>query len=139
MKIYIDVDNTICYTNDTDYSKSTPNLDNIKKVNELFENNIIIMWTARGTISEINWFDVTYNQLKKWNVNFHELRMGKPNFDILIDDRVLNSIYHWNDRNQLAIDFKFLDLIYEEVLKNLSDKLNSIHKTNFSKRYWRIL
>ncbi|MDB9976112.1 LIC12162 family protein [Candidatus Thioglobus sp.] len=49
------------------------------------------------------------------------------------------SNYHWNDRNQLAIDFKFLDLIYEEVLKNLSDKLNSIHKTNFSKRYWRIL
>lgn len=99
MKIYIDIDNTICFTNSKDYSQSKPNYDNIKKVNELYENNTIIMWTARGTMTGINWFEITYNQLKEWNVKFHELRMGKPAFDILIDDRVLNSIYHWNDKN----------------------------------------
>jgi sialic acid synthase len=99
MKIYIDIDNTICFTNSNDYSQSKPNYENIKKVNELYENNTIIMWTARGTMTGINWFEITYNQLKEWKVKFHELRMGKPAFDILIDDRVLNSIYHWNDKN----------------------------------------
>ena len=41
--------------------------------------------------------------------------------------------YHWNDRNQLAVDYKYLDSIYEETLANLVEKLNSVHKTNYSK------
>ena len=99
MKIYVDIDNTICNTNGMEYEKSTPIIENIEKVNSLFINHIIIMWTARGTLSNNNYFELTYNQLKKWGVKFNELRMGKPAFDLLIDDKALNSIDHWNNEN----------------------------------------
>ena len=32
----------------------------------------------------------TKKQLKKWKVRYHELIMGKPSYDILIDDKSLN-------------------------------------------------
>lgn len=99
MKIYVDIDNTICNTNGMEYEKSTPIIENIEKVNSLFINHTIIMWTARGTLSNNNYFELTYNQLKKWGVKFNELRMGKPAFDLLIDDKALNSIDHWNNEN----------------------------------------
>ena len=38
MKIYVDIDNTICETIDTDYSRAVPIKKNIKKINNLFEN-----------------------------------------------------------------------------------------------------
>ena len=37
--------------------------------------------------------------IKKWGVKFNELRMGKPAYDLFIDDKALNSIYHWNNEN----------------------------------------
>ena len=99
MKIYVDIDNTICNTTNMDYENSTPIFENIEKVNSLFENNTIVMWTARGTLSNNNYFELTLSQLKKWGVKFNELRMGKPAFDLLIDDKALNSIYHWDNKN----------------------------------------
>ena len=51
MKIYVDIDNTICYTNEGDYPNSKPNYVNISKVNKLYEDHTIIMWTARGTMT----------------------------------------------------------------------------------------
>ena len=56
MKIYVDIDNTICSTNGMEYENSTPIIENIEKVNVLFENHTIIMWTARGTLSNKNYF-----------------------------------------------------------------------------------
>ena len=102
MKIYVDIDKTICYLekNNHEYSEALPLVKNIEKVNKLYdEGHEIIMWTARGTMTGINWFQITYNQLIKWNVKFHELRMNKPAFDILIDDKALNSIYNWNKKD----------------------------------------
>lgn len=99
MKIYVDIDNTICSTNGMEYENSTPIIENIEKVNVLFENNTIIMWTARGSLSNNNYFELTYNQLKNWGVKFNELRMGKPAYDLLIDDKALNSLEHWNNEN----------------------------------------
>jgi len=91
--IYIDIDDTICSTpKDKDYSKAMPIKENIEKANKLFgEGNIIIYWTARGSVTGIDWRDITEKQLKKWKVKYHELKFGKPNFHILIDDRVLNT------------------------------------------------
>ena len=53
--------------------------------------------------SNTNWYLVTVEQLKRWNVKYHELRMGKPAYDILIDDRVLNSVMHWTEENVYKI------------------------------------
>jgi len=111
MRIYIDIDNTICHTNGMEYDKSEPLIDNIYKVNNLYDKGYnITMWTARGSLSNINFFEITYNQLIKWNVKFHELRMGKPAFDLLIDDKALNSLWDWKTNsieNALHILIKF--------------------------------
>ena len=47
--------------------------------------------------------------------------------------------YHWNNRKKLYKDYHFLSDIYEEFLTILSKELNTIHKKNNSKEYWRIL
>ena len=39
-------------------------------------------------------FQLTTNQLKKWQVKYHKLIMGKPSYDLIIDDL---SIYFKNN------------------------------------------
>lgn len=94
MNIYVDIDDTIChYTNpDLNYNNALPYKDRIDKINKLYDDgNTITYWTARGTKTGINWFNITYNQLIKWGCKFHELRMGKPAYDLFIDDKNINS------------------------------------------------
>jgi len=93
MIIYVDIDNTITKTIGMNYLNARPNYDNIAKVNKMFEmGHTIVMWTARGTLSNKNYFHLTYEQLVMWGVRFHELRMGKPAFDLFIDDKAINAI-----------------------------------------------
>ena len=47
--------------------------------------------------------------------------------------------YHWDDRERLYSDYKYMNALYERVLKDLSSKLNQIHGLEYSSRYWRIL
>lgn len=92
MKIYIDIDNTICNSPDTmDYTKSTPIQKNIDKANKLYDDgHEITYWTARGMISGLNWRKLTRKQLKNWNVKYHKIKFKKPPFDLFIDDKVIN-------------------------------------------------
>jgi CMP-N-acetylneuraminic acid synthetase len=100
MIIYIDIDNTIFKTIGTNYNNSTPIENNISKVNYLFDKgHTIIMWTARGTLLNKSFFNLTYTQLTKFGVKFNELRMGKPAYDLLIDDKSINSIWDWNNNS----------------------------------------
>ena len=89
MKIYVDIDNTICKTEGTDYKSAMPIKSNIEKINNLFdEGHEIIYWTARGSVTKINYFDLTSKQLKTWNCKFHKLSVGeKPYYDLLICDK----------------------------------------------------
>lgn len=101
MIIYVDIDDTICTNTDKylDYSKSLPIRNRIKRINELFDQgHTIIYWTARGTRTGINWFNVTLRQLKLWGCKFHELRMNKPAYDLFIDDKNINSDTYFNDK-----------------------------------------
>lgn len=94
MIIYVDIDDTICYRNNKtlDYQDSIPYLERICKINKLYdEGHTIIYWTARGTLTQKNWFQITYDQLITWNAKFTELRMGKPVYDLFIDDKNINS------------------------------------------------
>jgi hypothetical protein len=96
MRIMVDIDDTICYYDDGlekgNYALANPYLDRIAKINKLYdEGNIIIYWTARGSVTQINWFTLTYNQLKDWGCKFHELRMNKPAYDLFIDDKNVES------------------------------------------------
>lgn len=47
--------------------------------------------------------------------------------------------YIWDDRVQLYSDYEFLSEIYERLLLQLGAKLNEIHGTCHSDKYWRIL
>lgn len=99
MIIYVDIDETICKTPDNrDYNKSTPIYQRIKHVNSLYEKGYtIIYWTARGTGSGIDWRDVTEKQFQEWNVKYHELKFGKPEYGLFIDDKNINSKRFFND------------------------------------------
>ena len=74
------------------YKESTPIKGRIDKVNKLYEQgNKIIIDTARGSTSGIDYYDLTFNQLNKWNCKFHILRTGlKFPSDFYIDDKAIN-------------------------------------------------
>ena len=93
MIIYIDIDETICISPpDRNYPKAIPIEENIKKANDLYDaGNTIIYWTARGTGSGIDWEEATRKQFAKWGVKYHDLKFGKPIYDLFIDDKNMNT------------------------------------------------
>ena len=99
MIFYVDIDETICNSsNDQNYSMAIPAFDRIKKINDLYnQGNTIIYWTARGTGSGIDWREVTEKQFKDWGVKYHELKFGKPIYDLFIDDKNINSERFFNN------------------------------------------
>lgn len=102
-KIYcIDLDDTICFPNHdfkdafNKYYKAAPNVDVIKKINELYDSgNKIIIFTARRMLT----FDGDLKKIKKdvekitidWlsqnSVKYSELLFGKPYADYYVDDK----------------------------------------------------
>jgi len=97
MKVFIvDIDGTICsqtlsINGKKDYKSAKPNKNRIKVINNLFDNgNEIHYWTARGSVSGIDYSELTKNQLQKWACKFTSLRVGdKPHYDIWIDDKAI--------------------------------------------------
>lgn len=88
----VDIDNTICISNGSDYANSQPLADRIARINELYDQgNKVIYWTARGGNSGIDWTDKTHSQLAAWGCKYDEIRMGKPVYDIWVDDKAINS------------------------------------------------
>ena len=90
MKIFVDIDETICiYVDERYYPHAVPIQENINKINKLYdEGHEITYWTARGSTTGIDWLDITNNQLKKWGCKHHELSVGKkPHYDLLICDK----------------------------------------------------
>jgi hydroxymethylpyrimidine pyrophosphatase-like HAD family hydrolase len=93
MIIYVDIDNTICKTNNSDYTNSIPLQENIDIINNLFDKgHTIIYWTARGGNSKKDYTELTKTQLLKWNCKYTELKMNKPSYDIFIDDKALTNV-----------------------------------------------
>lgn len=93
MIIRVDIDETICITPDHPriYEKASPILNNIKKINDLYDQgHTVIYWTARGSRSGIDWYQLTKSQLDEWGAKYHELKCDKPYYDILIDDKAIS-------------------------------------------------
>ena len=88
-----DVDKTICQTFGNDYPHSIPNYNVIKLINKLYEDgNVIKIFTSRGMKSGIDWKELTLKQLDAWGVNYTELIMTKPSYDVIVDDKA-RSLY----------------------------------------------
>ena len=88
----IDIDGTICTKTNSDYHSCEPIKENIEIFNDLYDKgNEIHYWTARGAISGQNWDDLTIEQLNKWRVAYTSISMGKPHYDVWIDDKAHNA------------------------------------------------
>lgn len=88
----VDIDGVIAsLTVNNDYALATPLQNTIKIVNSLYERgHRIILFTARGYVTGIDWSEITAGQMNKWGVKYHELRFGKPAGDYYIDDRLIS-------------------------------------------------
>lgn len=93
MKIYVDIDETICLTpTSRDYKLSQPIKDRIEIINKLYDQgHTIIYWTARGYVTKIDWSETTKEQFKEWGVKYHDVVFNKPNYDLYIDDKSINT------------------------------------------------
>ena len=88
----IDIDGTICTKTDSNYYNCAPLYNNIEIFNQLYSlGHEIHYWTARGEISGKNWDEVTLSQLKSWGVKYDTINMGKPHYDVLVDDKAVNT------------------------------------------------
>lgn len=89
-----DLDGTLCTNTNGDYSNANPFNDRISKVNELYDmNNKIIINTARGSSTGIDWYEITESQLQQWGVKYHQLFVGKKiEADLFIDDKGISDI-----------------------------------------------
>lgn len=91
----VDIDQTICVTPQIDgkhrYDMSVPIPHRIEEINKLYDQgHTIKYWTARGSGSGLDWTELTQKQLNDWGCKFHEVKLGKPSYDVWIDDKALN-------------------------------------------------
>lgn len=87
-----DIDGTICTPTYGKYAEARPYPERIAKSNVLYqEGHEILLFTARGSTTGIDWFDFTEEQLLGWGLRFHKLMMGKPHADIFVDDLAVHS------------------------------------------------
>ena len=94
----IDIDGTICTNTEGEYETAKPLKERIKKINKLYDaGHKIIMFTARGYTTKINWEVFTREQLKNWGLKFHELILNKPFGNIYIDDKGVKDSHFFMD------------------------------------------
>lgn len=88
----IDIDGVIAtLTENNQYDLAAPKQNSIRAINALCEQgHRIILFTARGSLTGIDWSSVTQAQLLAWGVKYHELKFGKPAADYYIDDRMIS-------------------------------------------------
>ena len=108
--ICFDLDGVLCTNTWGEYEKAQPIKEAINKVNNLYLSGYkIIIFTARYMGRNNEDIDKVYNtgyaktkkQIDSWGIKHHHLIMGKPSFDIVIDDKHFNYDDSWKD-----IDFK---------------------------------
>lgn len=92
MKYIVDIDNTIC-TQDSqnNYNYAKPILKRIHRLNKLLdEGHEVHYWTARGSSSGKDWKELTEAQLKWWGCKYTTFSLGKPSYDVWVDDKAIH-------------------------------------------------
>lgn len=73
------------------YEQTSANERMVRIINKLYDmGNEIILFTARGYVTGIDWTETTRKQMEAWGVKYHQLIFGKPNADYYIDDKMLD-------------------------------------------------
>ena len=74
-----------------DYAEAEPLTATIAAINKLHaKGHRIVMFTARGSATGLDWSTVTRAQLDRWGLRYHDLKFGKPAADFYVDDRLLS-------------------------------------------------
>jgi len=106
----IDIDGTVCNNTDGEYEKAIPYPERINLINELYDNgHKIIMFTARGYTTKINWEVFTRKQLENWGLKFHELILNKPFGNFYIDDKAIKDNHFFVDSHNPKCISNLLD------------------------------
>lgn len=96
MRFCTDLDGVVCSNTYGEYEKAEPNEAMIHFLQQLHDNgHYIIVYTARGmgkyngNIKKVykKYYKFTKKQLKRWGVKFDELVLGKPEYDLCVDDK----------------------------------------------------
>lgn len=89
-KYYIDIDGTLCNKTYGKYQEAIPYKDRIVHINKLYdEGNYIILWTARGKTTGIDWIEFTEKQMKEWGIRYNELSFNKEEVKAIVDDKAI--------------------------------------------------
>lgn len=87
--IAVDIDDTLtnetCWT-DGDCLRATPRKDIIEKIDKLYRNNFIILYTARRD----HLIPATFEWLRRHNVRWHAFSNQKMPADYYIDDKAVH-------------------------------------------------
>jgi hypothetical protein len=87
-----DLDGTLCTNTFGAYESAEPVPWAIERVNALAAaGHRIVILTARGSATGIDWGDETRAQLERWDVHHDELVFGKPSADVYVDDRAVHA------------------------------------------------
>ena len=86
-----DIDGVVAtITPGNNYAIAGPLLDNIRRINRLHDaGNTIVLFTARGSATGIDWTETTRMQMAEWGVRHHRLVFGKPAADYYVDDKMM--------------------------------------------------
>lgn len=86
-----DLDGTLCSNTWGEYERARPFPWAIERVNALARaGSVILIFTARGGTTGIDWRPTTEAQLRDWGVKYDELIFGKPQADVYVDDRTVH-------------------------------------------------
>ena len=139
MRYCFDIDGTLCETPNNqlgkpDYANATSIPFMVEQVNRLYdEGNYIIMQTARGKGSGIDWTELTKSQLDSWGYYYDEIfpMFCKPTADIFVDDKGIN-VEEWKKKCPLkkGIIASAFDVIHPGYIRMFKDaKLYCNHLT----------
>jgi hypothetical protein len=87
--IYVDIDHTLFESSLPHYTVRREISRMVELINFLYENNHIILWTARGSVTGIDQYKMTKNQVDHWKIKYHDLRVGKPMYAFWVDDKAV--------------------------------------------------
>ncbi|HEX5909983.1 MAG TPA: hypothetical protein VFY44_05780, partial [Thermoleophilaceae bacterium] len=103
MTVCFDLDGTLCTNTYGAYDEAEPFPWAIARVNALAEaGHRIIVFTARGTATGLDWRETTEGQLQRWGVRYDELQLGKPSAAVYVDDRAVHTTA-WREGDAWAV------------------------------------
>jgi len=121
----------------------------VETVNRLYdEGNYIIIQTARGRSSGIDWTGLTERHLSEWGVKYHEIEpmFHKPHADIFIDDKGID-VEDWKKHQPLrkgivAGAFDIIHPGYVRMFRKAKEHCNrltvALHIDPTSERDWKL-